>query len=902
MGRFAKRGLVGLGTFVLLAQLTPTHAQSEIAQSTSLSEACAAQLSQSPDDALGEACGATIGALIQAGLADGEVAQPIGGRIAGFVQFQQADDLARQLGDTTTQARIRIYMGDAYHRVGRYPDALDAYEQAIQINQSGWDLPEVEATALNGLGRVNTSFGRLSAAFESHEAALALLEAANLVDGQADTWRDLAVAYEEDLQWDEALAAYETALNIARSLPDPSREAAALHGIGEIHLAQDRLDAAIEQYQAALALRREISDAAGMQETLTRLGGAYHLKRQYDAAFVAYEEALDISRTRSDIAAEATLLQNIGLSYTRSGDSDAALVKLYEAAALFDELGYRGLEGEALGQIGTILKVEGEIELAIALFKQSIGVLEEVRQDLRVLPLEQRSIFPQTFATTYRTLADLLLQQDRVAEAQQILDLLKVQEVDDYLDDVPDADAEPLGEAALQPAETQLLELYDQTVADGRELAQLRRIPRSQRTVTQQDRIAALVTSQQNKRAEFNDFIESPEVKALVTELSDTSRQQNLNLQDLNSLQDNLQALDNAVLVYPLILPDRLELVVVTPFAPPLRRTVNVTDSEVKTAIETARQALTNRSRDPRPAMQQLYRYLVEPIEADLAQADTQTVVYSPDGPLRYVPLGALHDGEQWLVERFSITNITAASLTDFDRGTSGSLSILAAAFSEGAYSVQVGTRQVSLAGLPYAKVEVESLANRFNNSTQLLNADFTRSTIVPQMDDYSVVHLATHAEFVSGRPEESFILFGDGDQVTLRDVASWSLRNVDLVVLSACQTGLGGVLGSGEEILGFGYQIQRAGAKSAIASLWSVDDGGTQTLMTAFYNYLEQGYSKTEALRQAQIALITDDREVLEETQRGFSREFGGGTQTFTSSFSHPYYWSPFILIGNGQ
>ncbi|MEO1590183.1 MAG: CHAT domain-containing protein [Cyanobacteria bacterium J06632_22] len=892
--------MIGFITFALLAQLAPSHAQSS-------TDECAAQLSQSPRGNPRAACGAAISELIQSGLADGEVAQPIGGRIAGLAQFRQALDLARQLGDPTAQARILIHIGDVYHRVGRYPNALDAYEQAIQINQSGVSRPTVEAAALNGIGRVNTSFGRLSAAFEAHETALALFEAADLDAGQADTWRDLAAAYEEDVQWDQALAAYETARDIAQRVPDPGREAAAIHGIGEIHLAQNRLDAALEQYLAALAIRRDIADARGTQETLTRLGGAYHLKRQYDAAFSAYEEALNISRTRSDIAAEATLLQNMGLSYARSGDSDAALVKLYEAAALFDELGYRGLEGETLSQIGTILKVEGEIELAIALFKQSIAVLEEVRQDLRVLPLEQRSIFPQTFASTYRTLADLLLQQDRVAEAQQVLDLLKVQEVDDYLDDVPDADAAPLGEAALQPAETQLLALYDQTVADGRELAQLRRIPRSQRTPAQQDRIATLVTLQQNKRAEFNDFIESPEVKALVTELSDTSRQQNLNLQDLNSLQDNLQALDGAVLVYPLILPDRLELVVVTPYAPPLHRTVNVTDSEVKAAIETAREALTNRSRDPRSALQQLYRYLVEPIEADLAQANAQTLVYSPDGPLRYVPLGALHDGNQWLVERFSITNITAASLTDFARPSRegagvGGLSILAAAFSEGAYSLQVGTRQVSLAGLPYAKVEVEALTDRFSNSTQLLNADFTRSTIVPQMDDYSVVHLATHAEFVSGRPEDSFILFGDGDQVTLRDVASWSLRNVDLVVLSACQTGLGGVLGSGEEILGFGYQIQRAGAKSAIASLWSVDDGGTQTLMTGFYNYLEQGYSKTEALRQAQIALINDDREVLDETQRGFSREFGGGSQTFSSSFSHPYYWSPFILIGSGQ
>ncbi|MEM7797020.1 MAG: CHAT domain-containing protein, partial [Cyanobacteria bacterium P01_C01_bin.118] len=378
------------------------------------------------------------------------------------------------------------------------------------------------------------------------------------------------------------------------------------------------------------------------------------------------------------------------------------------------------------------------------------------------------------------------------------------------------------------------------------------------------------------------------------------SQQQNLNLRNLNSLQDNLQTLDNAVLVYPLILDDRLELVLVSPYSPPLHRTVDVTADELQTALEAARQALNNRRRDARPAMEQLYRYLVQPIEADLAQADAKTIVYSPDGPLRYVPLGALYDGNQWLIERFQVTNITAASLTDFATVPNPNPSLLAAAFSEGEYSLRVGTRQISLAGLPYAKVEVNTLVDKFADATQLLNDAFDRPTTIPQMDDYSIVHLATHAEFVSGQPEESFILLGDGDRISLRDMSTWSLRNVDMVVLSACQTGVGGTLGNGEEILGFGYQIQRAGAKSAIASLWSVDDGGTQALMTTFYDNLRQGQSKSEALRQAQIALITEDRQVLESHQRGFAQEFSGSLPNLPSSYNHPYYWSSFILIGN--
>jgi CHAT domain-containing protein len=194
-------------------------------------------------------------------------------------------------------------------------------------------------------------------------------------------------------------------------------------------------------------------------------------------------------------------------------------------------------------------------------------------------------------------------------------------------------------------------------------------------------------------------------------------------------------------------------------------------------------------------------------------------------------------------------------------------------------------------------------LAEILPGSTQLLNQNFSPPTTIPQMDDYPIVHLATHAEFLPGAPEASFILFGNGDRVTLREVSTWSIPNVNLIVLSACQTAVGGELGTGEEILGFGYQLQRAGVESAIASLWSVDDGGTQALMTAFYQALSTGQTKAAAMRQAQMALIQNNQMIREQTQRGLAVvPTAGGDRRFTlpTSFSHPYYWAPFILIGN--
>jgi CHAT domain-containing protein len=262
-----------------------------------------------------------------------------------------------------------------------------------------------------------------------------------------------------------------------------------------------------------------------------------------------------------------------------------------------------------------------------------------------------------------------------------------------------------------------------------------------------------------------------------------------------------------------------------------------------------------------------------------------------------------LHDGEQWLVQRFGIYNITSAALDDLDSQRQNQLRVLAGAFSQGQYSFRVGSRQFELAGLPFAGVEVENLAVTVPQTTKLIDEAFSPEAFVPKMQDYNVVHLATHAAFVPGKPEDSFILFGNGDRVTLRDVESWNLPGVDLVVLSACETGVGGEFGTGEEILGFGYLMQQAGAKAVMASLWSVDDGGTQVLMNAFYRGLQGSHlTKAEALRQAQLALIAGDEGVLGE-QRGIAvvqpRE--GKSRGVGNRLSHPYYWAPFILIGNG-
>ncbi len=290
------------------------------------------------------------------------------------------------------------------------------------------------------------------------------------------------------------------------------------------------------------------------------------------------------------------------------------------------------------------------------------------------------------------------------------------------------------------------------------------------------------------------------------------------------------------------------------------------------------------------------------PLEELLTNAKVLTIVYVSDRSLRYVPLAALNDGKQWLIERFKIHRITSATLSDLSKKPVKELNLLAGAYGTTDSEVDVGGEPFLAKGLPFARAEVEGLARIIAGSRVLLGSAFDPVTIEREAHFYTVIHLATHAAFVVGQPGQSFILFNNGHRLTLKEVQGrWLnlLGKANLIVLSACETGIGGRDGNGEEILGFGYLMEQAGADASVATLWSVDDGGTQILMAKFYEVLlKQGTSKADALQQAQIALIRSD-EPGSPLDRGVG--LAGEVVQFKGRLSHPYYWAPFILIGNG-
>jgi len=836
----------------------------------------------------------------------GEVYNNLGEYPKALDFYNQALAIHKQVGDKAVEGTTLNNMGEVYRNLGEYPKALDFYSQALAIHKQVGNKV-MEGTTLNNIGLVYNNLGEYPKALGFYQQALAIHKQIGNKVMEGTTLNNIGEIYRNLGEYPKALDFYSQALAIHKQIGNKAVEGTTLNNIGEIYRNLGEYPKALDFYNQALAIHKQVGNKAVEGTTLNNIGLVYSNLGEYPKALEFYSQSLAIHKQTGNKVMEGTTLNNIGLVYNNLGEYPKALEFYSQALAIHKQVGNKAVEGITLSNIGYLLEKQNQPELAIVFYKQSVNVTEAIRQNIRVLPREQQQSYTQTVADTYRRLADLLLKQDRVLEAQKVLDLIKVQELEDYLRNVRGNEQTITGVANLPPEE-QFNQNYNarlnKAIEFGKELTQLEKIPSLNRTPQQQQRITELRNNQEKILAEFNAFIRSPAVETIVQQLSNTSRRQNLELEDLNSLRDNLRKLEqNAVLLYPLILDDRLELVLVTADSPPIHHTVSVKREELNRAIAQFRTALENPNSDAKTPARQLYDWLIKPLENDLIQAKAQTLIYAPDGQLRYIPLAALYDGNQWLVQRFRVNNITARTLTDLNTKSQNQLRVLAGAFTKGNYSFNIGSEQFSFNGLPFAGVEVENLATELPGTTKLLDQAFSREGTVPRMNDYSIVHLATHAAFVKGKPEDSFVLFGDGSRVTLRDIENWSLPKVDLVVLSACETGVGG-FGNGEEILGLGYQVQRTGARAAIASLWSVSDGGTQALMDAFYAALQTGQmTKAEALRQAQVALITGDYKALGqqrglEVQQRINRSLSKAVNT---RLSHPNYWAPFILIGNG-
>ncbi|WP_206044056.1 tetratricopeptide repeat protein [Geitlerinema sp. P-1104] len=805
---------------------------------------------------------------------EGRVLGNLGNVYDSLGQYERAIDfyeqhlaIAREIGDRAGEGTALGNLGNVYDSLGQYERAIDFYEQHLAIAREIGDRAG-QGRALGNLGIAYDNLGQYERAIDFYEQHLAIAREIGDRAGEGRALGNLGIVYDNLGQYERAIDFYEQHLAIAREIGDRAGEGSALGNLGIVYRNLGQYEGAIDFHEQHLAIAREIGDRAGEGSALGNLGNVYDSLGQYERAINFYEQWLAIAREIGDRAGEGSGLGNLGLAYSSLGQYERALEQYGQAVALFNELDARASEALLLNNMGGLLTLQNQPELAITFLKASVDIREAIRGDIRSLDTDLQQSFTDTVANSYRLLADLLLQQDRVLEAQEVLDLLKLQELEDY---------------------------QIRNVRGTEETRQLLSFWQPEREII--NRFYTHLETNTDPQT----FFTSTAITERVAQLQRNARSQNPNPEQLARLQGNLQQAGNAALLYPLVLDDRLELILVTTTGIS-RHTVPVDRVELNRVIAAFRSDIVDPFSNPRPNAQQLYQWLIALLADEIDAAGAETILYAADGQLRYIPLAALHDGDQWLTQRYTINHITAASLMDFSQSEAASLNILAGAFPAQDLAVEVAGVQRHFNGLPYAQVEVENLEANLPGTVAFFSAGFNRQAIEPRLGNHTIIHLATHGSFQSGHPNDSFILLGDGDRITLFDLDQWELPNAALVVLSACETAVSGPeLGTGEEILGFGYQIQRTGARAAIASLWVVSDGGTQVLMNGFYGAMQLGLPKAEALREAQIALITGDYTAV-GGRRGDIEVRGGRRQnSMGDPLAHPYYWAPFILIGNG-
>ncbi|MEL6901158.1 MAG: CHAT domain-containing protein [Cyanobacteria bacterium J06606_4] len=347
---------------------------------------------------------------------------------------------------------------------------------------------------------------------------------------------------------------------------------------------------------------------------------------------------------------------------------------------------------------------------------------------------------------------------------------------------------------------------------------------------------------------------------------------------------------------------DHLHLVLLTPSGEPIVRDLyDVPEDLLRQTVSDFHLEMHGSARNMRAA-RQLHSWLIAPFESEHLQAeDIDTLLFCLGNGLRTLPLAALHDGEQFLIEKYALTRIPAFNLIQTDYSPLSAGQVLAMGASE----------FQSLNPLPAVPTELGNIVDTWKvnqpaeeqrTGQSFLNPDFTLPNLVEQMELQSpqVVHLATHAVFSRGTPEDSYIQLWDS-QLTLGDIreVNWQDPSVELLVLSACRT----AIGDDSAELGFAGITLQSGAKSVLASMWNVSDTGTLALMSEFYDQLGTTTTKAEALRQAQLKMLRG--EVTAENgqlrlSRGDVDMSGEWGQEDINDLASPYYWAAFTMVGS--
>ncbi|HSF74861.1 MAG TPA: tetratricopeptide repeat protein [Microcoleus sp.] len=827
----------------------------------------------------------------------GEVYKVIGQPQRALEYFNQALPIYREVGDLSGVATTLNHIGAVYLDTGQPQQALDYFNQSLPIRQQVGDRLG-EAATLNNIGEVYRTIGQPQKALDYLNRVLPIVQDLGNRLREATTRSNIGAIYHRIGQPQRALEFYNQALPIFQEVGNRLEEARTLNNIGIIHHDIDQLPLALAYYSQALLILREVGNRSWEAATLNNIGGIYHRIGQPQKALEYYNQALPIHKAVGDRSGVAVTLNNIGGVYDDIGQPQKALEYYNQTLPIFTSVGDRSGLAATLGNIGRVYRNTKRPTQAIKNYEEAVKITLETRGGLQ---RENRQKFLEAKAVTAVALVDLLIEQNQPDKAYEWINRVTNAELADYT---------RLINAKVANSEAQkAIDDWNQNHQQLQFLRQQLQQNFSQARSRQMRDLEAKV----NKQAE--DISRTfPE----VAELFETKPA------DIDQLRKNIPS--GTVIIHPVFLTEfnKIAIFVITKD----RLTVtqkNINPQQFNQLLTQYSKQLQNRSNtNYLETSQKLYDILLRPVAYKIPTASTTQVSIIAPRQLRYLPFETLYDSktDKYLIEKYPINYLTFISPRSWQNrqqmesvtllknilsiqgitfiGIMGGLGFLVSrkfgivgagilvvvsggvalwlAFGSKASVLALGNpKPIEPYILKEAEAEVKEIEKIIQGSKSYIHQDATLDRFKTEAPRFPFLHLATHGCFqLEGcknlNMKANTILFAD-KEYDIADAALLGLQNTELLALSACQTAKETDV-NGEQISGVAYVFERAGAKAVIASLWVAPDTKTKDIAIEFYQNIKKGMSKSQAMRQAKLSQIN----------------------------SHPFFWSPLILIGDGQ
>lgn len=726
------------------------------------------------------------------------------------------------LAQSPDRAQALNLQGQQQLEQGNPEAALQTWQQAETLYRAAGNATGTIGTQLNQVKALQTLgfYRRAKSLLEQGLPVLRSQPDSRLKSNQLLTYGNLLRLLGE---LEPSQRVLEESQAIAQRLQSPADlQAAHLH-LGNTLLARQKPQEALKQFERAAAEPGTLQLSAQLHQlrllsSLDRVTEAQSLLPQIETQIQAAPVSQNSVYARIELA---SLLPNLG----RSQSSLQAAQLLGTAAQQAKTLGDRRAESYAVGRLGHLYEQTQQWQAAQALTEEALRLARSL--DVPEILYQWQWQMGRILRSQQDQAGAIALYSQAVESLQSLrTDLVSVgQEVQFSFRE------------QVEPVYRELVDLLLQPAAEPNPQAQLKK---------------ARQTIESLQLAELNNFFREACLDASPQQIDEIDK--------------------TAAVIYPIILRDRLEVILSLPGQPLRHYATPQPQAQIEAGVQQMQRSMRVTSFTPErlAAAQQLYGWLVQPAEADLAAHAIETLVFVLDGSLRNIPMAALHTGTQYLIEQYQVALAPSLQLLSPRSLQRDQIRALVGGLSEGT---------ADSSPLPGVQQEVDQIRQEIS-ARVLLNQGFTAISLKKQVEaaPYTVVHLATHGQF-SSQAAETYIQTWEGRvdinalQSLLNQRRESRTAAIELLVLSACQT----AEGDNRAALGMAGMAVRSGARSTLATLWTVNDESTASFVTEFYKKLAQpSVSKAQAVRQAQVKLLK------------------------SQMFKHPYYWAPFILVGN--